>query len=76
MFLITEHDVYTPDYAIVSSFYITFYNAKIAFLSLQDLLNYKSRLRSQDIYLFSDLSTLIKNDVSKQMLANVKVLPL
>lgn len=74
IFLISDESIYTPDYAVISSFYINFYNGCVVFLSLDDLLSNKSNLRSEKIYLLSSSQDIINSSLDKTYFNNITII--
>jgi|688.fasta_scaffold1241024_2 hypothetical protein len=76
IFIISEGNIFTTNYAVISPFYISFATNPIAFLSVKDYLANKDSIRSQNIFLFCKVSEILDNGIDKKSLINVKVIEL
>jgi hypothetical protein len=78
VFLISDQDLAIYKYPIISSYYITFYNIKVAFLDLVDcvcVVN-KNNIASKDITLFCKNSEILESKIDNNFFKNIRVVEL
>lgn len=74
IFLICDDAIYDTRYAIVSSYYVNFYDMMIAFLDLEDLVINKNHIRSTNISLFCNSAEILQSKLDKSFFKDIKVI--
>lgn len=65
------------DMAVLSSFYLKFFDGSIVFTNINEYLTYKDEIVADETFLVSDLQTLLENNIDKSVLvkSNTTLIP-
>lgn len=63
--------------AVLSSFYLKFFDGSVVFTNVDEYLTYKDQIIANEIFLVSDLQSLLSNNIDKSALVkrNTKLIP-
>ena len=76
VFLISDQDFNSYNYSIIPSYYIAFYDAKIAFLDLVDFIKNKNNIVSKDITLFCSNGEILESKIDNDFFKNIRIIEL
>lgn len=74
IFLTSNNDIKSANYANIDQFYINFDNIYVVFLNLEDLIKNKSNLQSEHLYVCASTEQIISSKLDKQFFKNVRTI--
>jgi hypothetical protein len=76
VFVISDNNIGICSYAVIPSYYTRFEDIEVVFLEIQDWLENKDDIRSENISLFCSTKQILESGLCKNNLKNVKVFEL